>query len=311
MEENLTDSLPIVFGAIPDGLERWKSEFDAEMYQCRYKRHGEKDLELNILHVSTDLKCVSSEIVKIIEFLESRSFIVKHVSKPKYWSDADILIIGSDGKHSMDAINMVKYLPSSFGIITSLDVLLYGLDGKIDTKLELAHQPMHTNNSFRLEGVCMVHSHIRKWTDVIVIRGIIVAISIDIENRIDTIMDKNSASWKNKSFSNKIDGFKNKVEVDGRLDTDAELFFAAVSVVRECRNTAAHPQKNDLKDISKEVQRNEDFYKLAIKHKRLNIRPMPIIRDLKYIIEGSRYYIKLATWSNDWVNEYAKRCGKR
>ena len=304
----VTDDSPIVFGSPPADLEHWKSEFDAEMYQCRYKGLGGKNPSLNILHIGTDLKCVSSEISKIIEFLESRSFAVNRISKPKDWSDADILIIGSDMKHSMSATNMVKYLPSNFGVITSLDVLFYGLDGKIDTKW-LVYQPMHTDRSFSTEGVCMVHSRIRRWTDDIVMRGILVAISIDIENCIDVIMDKNSNSWKDKSFAEKIAWFKKKVKVDGHLDADAdaELFFGAVDIVRDCRNTAAHQQKNDSKDLNKEVQKNEDFFKLAIKHKRLDLCPTSMIHDFKYMINMQKYYIRLATWSSDWVNEYAER----
>ena len=209
----------------------------------------------------------------------------------------------------MNATNMVKYLPSNFGVITSLDVLFYGLDRKIDTKW-LVYQPMHTDRSFSTEGVCMVHSHIRRWTDVIVMRGILVAISIDIENCIDAIMDKNSNSCKDKPFAEKITWFKKKVKADGHLDVDAidtELFFGAVDIVRDCRNAAAHQQKNDSKDLNKEVQKNEDFFKLVIKHKRLDLCPTSMIHDFKYMINVQKYYIRFATWSSDWVNEYAKR----
>ena len=266
-------------------------------------------------YINTDLKCVSSEISKIIEFLESRSFIVAHEHKPKDWSDADILIIGSDTKHSKNAINMIKYLPSNLGIITSLDILFYGLDGKIDTP-ELTYQPMHTNNSFSTEGVCMVHSHIRRLTDDITMRGILVAISIDIENCINTIMDKSSKSWSDKSFAKKIACFKNKVECDGYLNVDVdvnvELFFNAVNIVRELRNTAAHQQKKDPKELYKEEQRNEEFYKFAREHGRFDLCPAsPIIYDFKYMVSMTKYFIRLATLCYDWVNEYAKQYGKK
>ena len=315
MANPVTDDSPIVFGSPPADLEHWKSEFDAMMHRCRYVGPGGKNPQFNILHIGTNLKHVAYEMLKIIGFLESGSFIVEHEHKPEDWSDADILIIGSDTKHSKNAINMIKYLPSNLGIITSLDVLFYGLDEKIDTP-ELTYQPMHTNNSFSTEGVCMVHSHIRRLTDDITMRGILVAISIDIENCIDTIMDRNSKSWNDKSFAKKIVCFKNKVECDGCLNVDVdvnvELFFNAVNIVRELRNTAAHQQKKDPKELSKEEQRNEEFYKFAREHGRFDLCPAsPIIYDFKYMVSMTKYFIRLATLCYDWVNEYAKRYGKK
>ena len=102
----VTDDSPIVFGASPADLEQWKSEFDAMMHRCRYVGPGGKNPQLNILHIGTDLKHTAREMSKILGFLESHSFIVSYEPKPKDWSDADILIIGSDTKHSKNAINM-------------------------------------------------------------------------------------------------------------------------------------------------------------------------------------------------------------
>lgn len=300
---------PIVFGDLPNDLECWKLDFDVLMCECRYVGSGGKNPQINILHIGINFKSTMVEMTKILRFLECSSFTIEYKYKPKDWSDADILIIGSDVKNSKNAINMIKYLPSSLGIITSLDVLFYGVDGKIDTP-ELTYQPLHTNSLFGNDGVCMVHSYIRRLTDDITTRGIFVAISIDIENCIDIIMDKNSKSWNDKPLATKIDCFKNKIKHDGYLNNDVnvELFFSAMGIVRDCRNTSGHKQQQNEKERLKEYQRNEEFYKFARDCDRNDLCP-PIskINDFNYMIQVKKYYVRLATLCYDWVNEYAKR----
>lgn len=235
MRENSTDSLPIVFGAHHDYVEHWQSVFEADMHIYRRAPYAEKGNSLNILHVSTDLKAASGEMSEITRFLTSRCFSDECMYDTKDWSGADILIIGSDERHSTCAVNMAKYLSSSSGIVMPLDVLLYGLHGKIIPDMLSVDRPLLTNKFFGIDGICMTHSRIRRWVDNIVVVGIITSKIIGVENCIDDVM-----GWNNKLFAKKVDAFKEKVRDDGRLDYEAETFFAAVDVARTCRNVAAH-----------------------------------------------------------------------
>ena len=168
----MTARSPIVFGSYLDDIdfERWMSDFDTEMHRYRRGHYGEKGSNLDILHVSADLEAASDEMAKITGFLEPRGFSDERIPKLKDWPDADLLIIGSDERHSEHAVNMVDYLPSVFGIVTSLDVLLYGLHGRIETGLAPVDRPLLAGKSFGLDGICLAHSHMRRWTDNIMIK---------------------------------------------------------------------------------------------------------------------------------------------
>ena len=305
MGENSTTDPQIMFGVHSDDVEHWKSEFDTEMHRYRRDCYGEKCVSLNILHVSTNLEATSLEMAKITRFLESRGFSYECMPKPKDWSDADILIVGSDKRHSEYAVNMIKYLSSNFGIVAPLDVLLYGLHGKIMTGMSPVDRPLLTDKLFGLDGVCMVHSRIRRWTDNIVIVGIITSKIIDIENCIDAVM-----GWNNNSFAIKIEDFKKKIDDNGRLDLEAELFFAAVDVARECRNVAAHAQKHGPKNKDKTEQKTKVFNELAVKQKRFELCLMCDPGDPRYMMEALKYYIRLAMCAHNWASKYVKRYGQ-
>ena len=258
MGENSTDSSPIVFGVYHDYTEHWQSVFGADMHRYRRTPYAEKGNSLNILHVSTDLKAASGEMSEITRFLESRCFSDECMHKPKDWSDADILIIGSDERHSECAVNMAKYISSSSGIVMPLDVLLYGLHGKIIPGMLPVDRPLLTNKFFGIDGICMAHSRMRRWVDNIVIVGIITSKIIGVENCIDAVM-----GWNNEWFAEKVDAFKEKVRDDGRLDYEAELFFAAVDVARECRNVSVHVQKHNPNNKDRTREKTSKFNRLA------------------------------------------------
>ena len=185
--------------------------------------------------------------------------------KPKDWPDADILIVGSDEQHSKDAANLVNYLPTVFGIVTPLDVLLYGTHGRIETSPAPTDRPLLAGKSFGVDGVCLAHSRMRRWTDNIVFGGIFNAKVVGIENCIDAVM-----GWKDKWFTTKVRDFKEKVKDDGHWNSEAELFFAAVDVANACRNVGAHAQahvpKNKSVDYSGE--KLQAFNAVAARHGR-------------------------------------------
>lgn len=299
---------PIIFGGYP-GVEyiRWRSGFDAEMYRCRRGRYGEKGSSLDILHVSTDLEAASSEMKKIVTFLESRGFHTQCVPSPGYWPEADLLIIGSDKPHSEHAVNLANYLPSVLGIVTPLDVLLYGLHGKIETKLAPADQPLLAGRSFGLDGICLTHSRMRRWTDNIVLGGIFNTKVIGIENCIDAVM-----GWKDKWFTAKVRDFEKKVRDDGRYDPEAELFFAAVRVANACRNVGVHAlehvPKNKRFDYSGEAL--QKFNEVAAKHKRNELCLEYVSNNFAGTTESIKHYTKIATYAHNWACEYVKLYGQ-
>ena len=305
MGENSTDSSPIVFGVHHDYTEHWQSVFGADMHRYRRTPHAEKGNSLNILHVSTDPKAASGEMSEITRFLESRCFSDECMHKPKDWSDADILIIGSDERHSECAVKMAKYISSSSGIVMPLDVLLYGLHGKIIPDMLPVDRPLLTNKFFGIDGICMAHSRMRRWVDNIVIVGIITSKIIGVENCIDAVM-----GWNNEWFAEKVDAFKEKVRDDGRLDYEAELFFAAVDVARECRNVSVHVQKHNPNNKDRTREKTSKFNRLATMQNRFELCLMCDYDDPRYMIEAIKYYTRLATCAHDWVSEYAKRYGR-
>ncbi len=300
---------PIVFGNYPDDVDfkRWMSGFDGEMHRYRRGPYGEKGSSLNILHVSTDLEAASGEMAKVTSFMESRGFSHERAPEPKHWPDADLLIVGSDERHSEYAINMVNYLPSVFGLVTPLDVLLYGTYGRIETGLAPVDQPLLVGKSFGVDGVCLAHSRMRRWTDNIVFGGIFNAKVAGIENCIDAVM-----GWKDKWFIAKVRDFKKKVKKDGHWDDEAELFFAAVDVANACRNVGVHAQAHVPQNKSADYsgKKLQAFNAVAASHGRHELHMTFVSNDFIGIMETAKNYIRLATYAHNWASEYVKLYGR-
>ena len=309
MEANSSARPPIIFGGYRSDFDfkRWMSGFDAEMHCYRRGPYGEKGTSLDILHISTDLKAASDEMATIAGFLESRGFSHECVPKPKQWSEADLLIVGSDELHSKYAVDMASNLPSVLGIVTPLDVLLYGLHGRIETGLAPVDRPLLAGKSFGVDGICLAHYRMRRWTDNIVLGGTFNAKVIGIENCIDAVM-----GWKDKWFTTKVRAFKEKVMADGHWDHEAELFFAAVELAYTCRNVGAHAQphvpKNKSADYSK--KKLQAFNEVAAKHGRYELYKTLVSNNAAGMTESIRHYIRLATYAHNWASEYARHYGR-
>ena len=309
MEANSSARPSIIFGGYRSDVyfKRWMSRFDAEMHCYRRGPYGEKGTSLNILHISTDLKAASGEMATITGFLESRGFSHERVPKPKHWPEADILIVGSDELHSEYAVNMVNYLPSVLGIVTPLDVLLYGLHGRIETGLATVDRPLLAGKSFGVDGICLAHYRMRRWTDNIVLSGIFNAKVIGIENCIDAAM-----GWKDKWFTAKVRDFKKKVMADGHWDDEAELFFAAVDFANACRNVGVHAlayvPKNRSADYTGE--KLQAFNEVAAKHGRHELYKTLVSNNAAGMMESIKHYIRLATYAHNWANEYVRFYGR-
>ena len=303
-----TDDSPIVFGVLPEDIKRWSDGYDVEMYQCTYNGDWTTPIILNVLHVSTNLKLVSDEMKEIIKFLKSRNFNVNSISKPKDWTDADVLIIGTDGLNTVGAQKMIDRFPSNFGIVRTLDALLYGPDGKLIVDTLLLKELYFTDDSLKLECISMIISNIRRQLDYILIRGIFAARSIEIESCIDGIMNGDTSYHDDIAFGNKIKYFKKNIKNKNQFDSNAELFFTAMSIVRRVRNDLVHtPQslKDDgldcymhiFNEIADECGRN-DLCKV--------FKPGP-----RFQINVTKHFIRLASYSLEWIKEYSKRYGQK
>ena len=100
--------------------------------------------------------------------------------------------------------------------------------------------PLCSDRNFSVESTCMIHAHIRRRDNIEMWRGLCVSMMIRIENIIDDMLNTRNkeSAW------TKICRFKAKVRKDSRGGTDANLFFAALAVIHDTRNIAAHPSNH-------------------------------------------------------------------
>ena len=129
---------------------------------------------------------------------------------------------------------------------------------------------------------------------------------IGIEDHIDVML----GTWRVCSVE-RIEAFKSKVKIDGRWGPDSELFFAALDVIRNSRNTGSHPLQGVPKEeLKKKVERMDhskvEFGKLARKHKRSfepSMFDSPEEEDLHTV---TKWETSIAQMAIEWVAEYSK-----
>ena len=129
---------------------------------------------------------------------------------------------------------------------------------------------------------------------------------IEIEDHIDTML----GTWKTRS-TEKIETFKSKVRIDRRWGPDAELFFAAMDVIRDSRNTGSHslrgmPEEELKRKVEQAERAKAEFHRLARKHKRPFKPPTfasPTDVDLHTV---TKWEIGIAQMAIGWVDEYSK-----
>ena len=132
-----------------------------------------------------------------------------------------------------DGTYLIRRIHSDFiGLMLNWDVLWYGTDGTPRPDLPPSMQPLCSSNAFSTYGICLVHAHIRRRDDLPAWRGLFLTMLIAIEDHVDKMMD----TWNERSAYNKICKFKDRVKSDACWGSDADLFFAAVDVMRITRN---------------------------------------------------------------------------
>ena len=209
------------------------SDFDVEMFQCTNSGRV-RARHVNILHCSTELEHVFYEMDRIVQFMKDEGYDVKR-QPPKLWRDADILIVGSGTAHLVD-VNYIIYTSLRLGLMPNWDVLHYGIDYNPESVMPFQNQVLYSNNVFSTRAIGLVSAHIMRRDDVITLSGLHISMLTAIELDIDTMLQ----SWKMR-FTDKIKLFRQKIKNDGNWGPDAEMFFAAVSIIQTGRKIAAHP----------------------------------------------------------------------
>ena len=174
MVNQVTDDSTIVFGVLPSVIRSWQSKCNADMHNYKCSKYWNTEIDLNILHVSTDLDAASDTIKKITVFLRSRGFTYEYMPNTKKWNDVDILIVGGNSQYWHDTANILRNLSSVLGIDVPFDVLMYYLD---DDKMLIGTLPLENLFPFGelwdTECKCVVYSNIRMWIHSTITFGVI------------------------------------------------------------------------------------------------------------------------------------------
>ena len=300
------------FGSLPDWREfaHPMAGFHIEMFRCTDSNRV-RSRYVNILHVSTDLDGTRYETNRIAQFLKEMGFDIRHEQglEPRNGIGVDVVIVGSETARFDDAAYLIRRIPVGFlGLVLNWDVLWYGTDGTPRPDLSPGVQPLCSSNAFSTDGICLVHAHIRRRDDLSAWRGLFLTMLIAIEDHIDKMM----GTWNEHSAYKKICKFKDRVKSDGRWGSDAELFFAAVDVIRITRNMGSHPLSNLPEEKLKKKGDGMDellakFDELAVKHgcpfrPPRSVTPMPPEHThalLKWLTSLSQVAVV-------WIAEYSK-----
>ena len=300
------------FGSEPDWNKSkiYGSSLRIEMLWCTDVR-GDQSKSVNVLHASTDLESANSSMDRFILLMKEMGFDCRRESglntdaSSGLGADIDVVIVGSDQNHSNNANYFIQRIALGFlEIVPELDVLWYGTDYTPQQPQDMNLQC--SNRAFSVEAACLVHSHARRRKDIAMWRGLCVSMLLRIEDIIDGMLNTwNREAWK------KIHMFEDRIRKDGRWGPDADLFFAAVAVILDARNVAAHTQDNmpakkrqEQEAISKNL--TDCFNKLAEMHRRpyLKFKHNISIPDRAY--KRLKWMNGIAQIATTWIYKYSQ-----
>ncbi len=301
------------FGSPPDPEESRShrtEDFAIDVFQCT-NPDGDRDKYVTILHASTDMNETRSEMNEIVQFMKNRGFHVKH--KPGLDTDdsmvVDVIILGSESARFGDAYSIIRRISMGFlGLVLYWDVLWYGTDYAPQPDMPDATRPICSSPAFSLDGICLMHAHIRRRNDVAAWDGLFILALKEIENCIDAIIGIQSM----RNAASKVRKFEAKVKSDNLWGPDAELFFAAVKIIQNVRNTGAHtlvnlPRHKLTSMIDKGNQLIAKFDKLAKEHS-CPFRPPRFVPPIppEYTAIQLKWLISLTQITIAWISEYPK-----
>ena len=293
----------------------------------RFTDHGrERARHVNMLHLGTDLDAVTSEMNRIVQFMNKVGYEVDLEQGLSLYNDREMILTGSDTDMIIMGSDAARYASARyvlwcigigwFGIVPYWDVLWYGMDGapepfieQLEPDVRRADPPLCSSREFSSDGACLLHAHIRRRDDVAASRGAYNSILIELEGRINLLM-KREKVWKIRSADKKFEAFKAKVTNEGHSKPEIDLFFAAVDVLRNSRNVGAHPLDGlPLVEINRKIalgeKRAAEFNRLAERHK----RPLwpPIVSSSRADYHAIvRWESSIAHMAVAWLDEYSK-----
>lgn len=287
------------FGEIPnraDIVELFDG-VDAEI--VTYARIEPKDLltdTITLLHASPNIKSSTGEICAMNRFMGGCGFGVEWREGPADWPFSDMLVLDVDGCTSRQGVSAT--IAGAAGLMWDQDVLLYGAGY---TSLDMytgPGSPIRANRRFGSDGICMLHSYIRHRDTPPFWAGFYAYITERIEAYANQLLPANT-----QPLSKKLGCLEERLkqaELDG---PDVRMFFAAIGVIRELRNRAAHPDTGMKKDPAVALEYAMRYFGDVAKCcKRDDIFLSQIkLVDLPY--GWYRYFTRMALATQRWLGE--------
>ena len=305
----------------PDEHESHMKNFEAETYRF-VDDSRERDRYVNVLHLGIDLDAARHETDSIVEFMRRRGYEAKCMTGRSLSDDkemflagrgADMFILGSDAARHESAFYMLECVGTGwFGIVPYWDMMWYGTDYNPEPPAEWFKQhqmgpsalPLFSGHKFASDAICLAHSHTRRRSSRSALSGEYIGIMRDIEGRINELI---KGAWTIPKTQERVKRFKEKVKDDGHDGADVDLFFAALDVLMNSRNTGAHlirgiPQKMVDKKVEQHHKLMADFDRLAVDCGRMF--PPPIARSKADGHLISKWEYGLACMVATWLAEY-------
>ena len=254
MQVRMATDTPIFGSGLDLGqLKYFMPDFDAEM--LRFTGNSmTTSKHVNILHFGTDLDKVRHETDRIISFMTEKGFEHKRDKNPVSLNNADMIIMGSDADHSERANAVANaIILGRNGLMPYWDVLWYGTDYTPKQIVPSIMSPLCSGPTFATDGICLIHAHIRRYDDIPMYDAF-VSIMILIEGYMDKIM----GTWE-RNANVQIEKFKERVQCDERCGNDADLFFAALDVVKYYRNFAVHSSVGMPNEGKNQIEKLKDL----------------------------------------------------
>ena len=234
---------------------------DAEMY-IFVVRDKTVDMDVNLLHLTTDLNAARPEMSRVVEFMTNTGYSVEvennmslSYDDEMYWigHDTDVLFIGNRCKDvTIDPpshyVLRALVMGGWFGLIPYWDVLWYGLDivpqlpkAERYTWTQRFHPPQRTDMSFGSFACGLLHGHILRRNDLYSICGAAVTLLSCLEVRFDRMFKDTKGLGRKATFGRKFEKFQKDVLTGKEKDSkETQLFIRAVNILKDYRDVSAH-----------------------------------------------------------------------
>ena len=290
---------------------------ESETLLCvRTTADGEPET-VNILHASPNMGRVGAEITHIGNFMRARGFTVEWKGRFYDWVNADVLILGVDKSHMLQASQALGILTHGAGLVMGWNVLVYGLDCTPTLEPDLDGSPLLTDRSFGPDAVCMLHAHIRLRDNIQFWSGYLAHMADRIEYCIALLIGSSphgKPAGDGRSLFNKINILADEFGKSGLRESDVDLFAHAAHLIRAVRNSYVHlmsdPKRPEQRvcDLKNHAKR---FYNVAKRHGRDDLllgARRPDTSGVGAFGAMTPFFVRLALLADRWLRECLGRC---